>query len=785
MPVVDGTPSIRLEGDRTRGLALIPEGQLLLQRVQAIANRADVPVFSMHQAIGDDVNIYALKAGSVSVISISVAPKHVDVVFEEPEFEIPEGGTFLDFMSGVVTNGIIDTITTTDAQGKVTSTRVVRAFAPTPTCATIEKLNLGLQNNHRLAVEPYAPFGELANPNPDSPLVFSQYVLARSSMWSGKMKKVVQVVMGLGHLSPKKFYNTKFTKEADKEKIKNSLYVAQVGQDGVQVRYDYKFLRTHGIHKAADGKLWLIEIGINRGVLAMPLPIFSGSDKAGFRAVAEARGDHALVSALDELGCLPTGEAFPTSGPLEAKIAKGEILRLMTPSDLSDFYRMSGYSSSCGWAFSESGNEAHNVGYLYDDPDPIQKGMWYQINISIGATKTVREPGEPLAVATAVLVKQHEGYLYSPPVVNSFIPVKYHEPLIDGLLSHSAKPLGPGIVPKCDTVVFVAFMNDELKTCRYFRAGSSGEPIHEITDGRDGCLYEGSWTWTETIGSRSLPEMPYTNDLDPRTVLESAYESNTLISNSMGFDPGVVADFLEAPEGAHITRNKVFKNTYTREIREGERRNACFAVPGYSREAYYYFEGHAYDARHGSNGVSYEYLKDPNTGYSWRKFPRINPPFYPDGWGCATDNCGTTHTDRRIICLPYEGGGCSDYADSGPWLTQCQNVDHLGTPPQRFGYNTNWDKGQDFTGTWNFVSNGLFGPASGPISSINFDKAMTPSPDPATNLIQGIYATHSAIGDDCVIYTQGFVGPRVVAGYLPITLTPGNGMPTIIGVNQP
>ena len=62
---------------------------------------------------------------------------------------------------------------------------------------------------------------------------------------------------------------------------------------------------------------------------------------------------------------------------------------------------------------------------------------------------------------------------------------------------------------------------------------------------------------------------------------------------------------------------------------------------------------------------------------------------------------------------------------------------------------------------------------------------MTPSPDPVTELIQFIFAEHSAIGEDCVVYAKGFFGEQVVTGYTPESFTKGDGMPLFIGVNQP
>ena len=136
------------------------------------------------------------------------------------------------------------------------------------------------------------------------------------------------------------------------------------------------------------------------------------------------------------------------------------------------------------------------------------------------------------------------------------------------------------------------------------------------------------------------------------------------------------------------------------------------------------------------------------------------------------------------------GGGsndCRSYADSGQWASQCQDVLSLcsAKPPVRKPTTTSWDKGTDFEGTWNFYSDGLNGPATGPITENQYAYAMTPSPDPETNLIQFIFAEHSAIGEDCVVYTKGFFGDRVVTGYTPVPLTQNDGMPLFIGVNQP
>lgn len=780
MASYDGAPSIRLEGDEKRALALIPEGKLLLSKAQAFTKRAEIPTYSMSRRVSDDEYIYVLVAGDQNIIQISAGVKYPGLVHEEPE--VPESPVFPDFLSGLVFNGIMDTREETKADGSKVSYKVIRQWAPTPNCAKIQKISTGRQSSRRLAVRPHNTMSEWNAPS-KSVLDYSQNVVPRTSEWSGTMKKVVQVVFGLGRINKNKLRDPN-------EPDKTTQYMKDVGQNGVQVQYDYKFMRTHGIYKGPDNTLWLVEISSNKGVIAMPLPIFPGSDKPGFALRAKQRGDTAMEKVLDELGCLPTGEGFPTGKTFREKLAKGDILQLMPPADLQEFYKLSAYSSVCGWAFNEKGSEAHNVAYTWPEGDVFQVGYWYQINIEIGAVNKDREPGQPVASGSANLKKQSEGYLYSPPIKNSFIPVKYYEPLLPGLLSHSAKPTGPSqFVVDCNTVVFVAFMNGDLKIARYFKLGQA-ESHGEITDDRWGeeCLLEGSWSWKTTTGSRSLPAMPYTNDIDPRTVLEEHVSEGTLTSNTLGFDPPTYSDFLEAPEACVVWRQKVWKQVTVEEERGGESRSACFIVPAYSREAYYYFEGHSYNGgRRGSTGVNYAYVDDPYFYYGWRKFPRIASPPYPRDRDCRTDKCGGKHAERRIICWEYSQHPCYDYADSGPWAQECQDIASLcsAEPPSRSPTYESWDKGTDFEGTWNFLSDGLNGPVSGSTTENQHAYVMTPSPDPESDLIQFIFAEHSAIGEDCVIYTKGFFGDRVVTGYTPVPLTQNDGMPLFIGVNQP
>lgn len=783
MALVDGAPSIRLEGDKKRALALIPEGRLLLSKAQGVAERAGVPTYSMNRRVSDDEYIYVLVAGGQNIIQISagvVVPDRVEELLEPGE-----GTLFPNFLSGNVYDGRMIERSVTNADGSVTRFKTVRSFAPTPTAARICKTPTGRHGNGRLAVVPQPEMGWDAPPSTTT--VYSQYQVPRSSMWSGTMKKVVQIVFGMGRINPN------MLRDPDKPN-EVTAFMKEVKTVGVQVEYDYKFMRTHGIYRGDDNVLWLVEISATRGVLAMPLPIFPGSDKPAFLLQARNRNDGAMVRALEELKCLPTGETFPkTSEQLEKKIANGDILRLKTAAELEPFYRLSGYSSVCGWAFSDKGNEAHNVGYYYPESENFQKGMWYQLNISIGNVNLDRKPKDPIASGSASLVKQHEGYLYSPPNRKpSVIPVKYFEPLMEppGLLSHGAAPkFGVGVLDKdCDTVVFVAFINGALKTARFFRAGLA-QTVDTSFDDRIGepCLLSGSWSFGSESGLRAVPEMPYTNDIDRRGLLTANVMNGTMTAFPVGYSAARGVVVIDRPQYVVVLRSRIFEQQFSVEYKVGETRQACFVAPAMSREAYYMFEGRKFSAHHGSTGTALASATDPNQGISWSLGPGGLPGGPPIGPQCSGEVCGGKNVDPRIMCTFFNNTeACKDYSDSGEWLTRCgPSFSFSGSGSIRPGTSSMWDRGNDFQGTWNLVMHGVNGIESGTINESEYDYAMRASPDPISGT-QNIHAESSGIGEDCAIYRRGFFGAYVANGYTagPINLQ-NDFMPAFIGVNQP
>lgn len=804
MAVYDGVPSIRLEGDEERALALIPEAKALLYKVQTFKQRAGVGTFSMSRRVDDDSTIYVLSAVDQNLIHISVAPDVPETVYSEDE--PPESTLFPDFYSGLVYNGFLEGRVRRNSNGTTTRYSVCTGFSPTPNCRFVHKeLSGGRQEAARLAVRPWVAFHELNNKSPSGHPIYTQYTELRSSMYSGTMKKVAQIAMGLGRISKAKLRDPRAVKPDTK-------YIKAVDADGVQIRYDWRFFRTHGITVGADNRLWIVEISQSRGVLARPLPIFPHSTTDSFRARAEARGDTAMTTALDELGCLPTGEAFPnTAAQVNALIARGEILRLLEPSDLSEFYSCSAYSTAMGWAFNEHGTEAHNTAYYFGD-DGFQRGVWYQVNINLGTIRNNRRPGEPIASGSAELQKNTEGYIYCPPAPGQsyarYVPIKFYEPMLPGLLSHEGVPdrIAAGLpVPKVDTPMFVSFVDGDLKVVKYYR--NPKQDTYNSVDGAPDpgeCILGGKWTITETSGSRSFPTMMYSNDFDDRKVLHEHVRTTDIESRSLGYDPPRFSDFPQSPETAYVWRERVFRRTTVIDIRAGEQVVSAVAIPKYSREAYYYATGIRYAVGHyGTTATGYDVVKDPNVGYAWRCFPRINPPPFPlNRPDCDTKVCrGESpcslggvgfHKERRVVCLAYEpaGGGCHDIVDSGSWLSICQIVDGFNQQGMdKTPSSSSWNLEEDGKGSLYLISPGHGGPLSIPVTADQvFYHWMTPSPDPVSQNVQFIYAEHSAIGDDMLVYAtnlSSYLGETRTYGSAPDSIGPGHDYPAFIGVNKP
>lgn len=287
----------------------------------------------------------------------------------------------------------------------------------------------------------------------------SQSAEINASMYSGYLAKAVQVILGYGKL------------KSERASEPNKLI-------GVQVKYDWRWARCHGIVVAADGALWLVEISINNGVIAMPLPLFTNTVK-GTPLYSQLLGSKqdVLREAVKLFGGLPSGETFPTnlvpsgspSGTLsllDQAIAKGDVIRLASVSSMAPYFEKSPHSSWMGWSFNEGSktiaSEAHNTCYepglsVPGTPyvvDDIAQGFHFKLSISIAESVKNRSENQPIALGSAVLSVVDSG------PISSY--VRTYDGSIFGHVLTAFTEIGATTAEPSETTIFVCHLNNQV-----------------------------------------------------------------------------------------------------------------------------------------------------------------------------------------------------------------------------------------------------------------------------------------------------------------------------------
>jgi len=263
----------------------------------------------------------------------------------------------------------------------------------------------------------------------------SQYEHITGSMFSGKMAKLVQIIMGYGRTPVQPRDRPKDADGKPYHVDRGYTEVAGAAPEGVtQVLYDYRWLRCHGVVTAADGKMWLIEISKANGVIAMPLPMRSVSKYTNSR-------QDVLKEAGKLFGGLPSGATFPADELLPAALELGDVIRLASVASMAPFFANQPFSSALGWSFKMDGSEAHNTCWTSDPlyailewhPYPVYS-YHYKLAITIGISVAAAErlPKQPVAEGQAVLTLVESGELTvganTGGTIISVVPFSFAEP---------------------------------------------------------------------------------------------------------------------------------------------------------------------------------------------------------------------------------------------------------------------------------------------------------------------------------------------------------------------
>lgn len=764
---------------------------------------------------------YAIVAGSVRkvVIVIGDGSASVDGV-KSVHAQIP------DFVSGVVEGGIIPNV-------NPPATSKMESFWPTAACARLHGMEEIVQPSARLAVNPYNPFLDQLGYKGLGNFTYSQMALLKPTMYSGMMRKVVQFLMGFGRQIGVSIYDK--TKPIIKEPAPPptphgnpdanlTRYQKDVKDSGRQIRFDWRFVKTHGITKASDGTLWIVEIGSSRGVLAFRLPVHELTRDPLFRKKLERLGDSAGLYALDALGAWPTGESIPTTA-IDSWKRAGLVLTLATPADLQPFYENGAFSMQMGWAFSPDGREAHNTCNGWDGD--MQNAQHHAVDISIGAFREIT----PASNAKALKAKfrsmiDRDGYKDRYPAVMAkidrmerrdcdtylhrddpadvlfdaldaivldpcasgkasrslvsksplYYPGKYQPmikfpwPELGYLLSHDMRSTGPVADTRCNATVHVFWAQGELKYVRYFRdPRPAAEGIH--TDDFEECMWVGEWHSHDESGPNGISPQMYTNDFDNRIEKSENTSDTTVTSKDYGYYSVYVQDDLVYPPRSWVYRAKRFLKCSKTTVVSGFQMGAVVTVPFFDRCSYYHSTVVSSTSTTVFGGCRFDSLNDPWFCENWRNFyPWTHNVMHPDGCCICT---------ARTVISPggrYSPGPCSDFADSGPWCFTCDNADALcyviPEPPTPTIQSENYP----FRATRDtyLVNDTDFSPVHVEhLVDLNSASAggpwFVPSPDPDSQMTQYLDSTHNAFGTaQALKYYAQHAGPiRTLGGPFP------------------
>lgn len=449
---------VRIDGEPSDARPYLGRARDVLFKALNMQAAGQALPIKLTQRLDDNAYAQVLLTGNQKIVFISAGPAIPEVVELPPEEIIPEvpPEVFFDMLSGWVAPGNITTGTNTDTGATF---KQLEQYKPTHDTAIEYHFKELYAKIKRLAVPGLAPV--VLNP---SPALFQGSAL-KSSMYSGSMKEIIQALMGLGIIT-----------DDSRSYIDGTLPVPM--KRPIQVKYDYKSGRTHGVVKAGDKNWWLVEISVTNGIIAMPLPLLTTTTTKAYHSKLKARKAVESLAVVDKYGGLPSGEVFPSGTALADAITAGKVIRLMNPSDLDPYYTKNIYASQIGWAFAETDQKADNTCWELDDTTGVKVGYHYGIDFVLSPWDLSQLAlSNPVGTGTATLVVREQGYLNGPSELSveefGFTvvpPIRIYDEASDfmDLFLFDVQSGKSGVGQTSDTPLFVFYRGNEREVLRYF-----------------------------------------------------------------------------------------------------------------------------------------------------------------------------------------------------------------------------------------------------------------------------------------------------------------------------
>lgn len=504
-------------------------------------------------------------------------------------------------------------------------------------------------------------------------------------------------------------------------------YTGYPPKDG-QYQYDYKHSLTHGVGFDDENKPWLLAIS-RKGVYAMPLPMIPATTTTAYREWIESVGDSEILSILDTFGGLPSGESFPAKeSDFKAWERAGVIIKVCDTADFYDHIAYSTACGwSLNTKGSDGYNTCYDyndkglaVGYTYnmtltlksaDDggrvvgnqktlPDyQAQELAEYLVKIMNELDKNTARGASiryklrrltdkelydiigatvddldnlilpPIAKHSGQVRKVYEGLLCHPNKFEFQPQIKFPEPMLHGCVSFDFSVLDgypkPSPAPKCDTVMFAYYADDDLKVVKYFYNDEKFTQDKESTF--EDVMIVGHW-YEETYGKTSgLMGNFYHSDKDDRQAVSDSMTRTDITGKDLGYGNPAFTTPPILWKWGRLTRARYYSYKTQKTSVSNYSLSIAICIPYFARNAVIYAYGEGSESTSYSEKMERRSVPDPRSYGIWT----YDPAFHfrgKSGIGRPSPKTGDKVYVNYDPSEDYHYDKHSWFAESGDWF---------------------------------------------------------------------------------------------------------------------
>ena len=273
----------------------------------------------------------------------------------------------------------------------------------------------------------------------------------------------------------------------------------------------------------------------------------------------------------------------------------------------------------------------------------------------------------PIASHSGVIARTNKGWLHNPAPFKSQPQIKFAEPLQQGCVSFDFLPLvnGVGKNPRCDTIMYVYHVGDEVKAVKYFRDVREFQRM--AVNDFDECMTVGSWEETVYHGPSRILGHFYTADFDGRETVAESTTVRSIVGVDKGYDTVPFFEF-DAPfwRPGTLFRNRYFTHKSRTTTSAHRSIDLAVCIPYLSRGAALYAQKDETVSQTITDELDLYQIRDPYSYRYWTYDPVMH-------WAGSLEVMrGVPYPVNGnpvwVEIENYHPSACSDFADTGPWV---------------------------------------------------------------------------------------------------------------------